>query len=84
MPADDSFNFARSACAQFVVEADGSVLLPFYIAKSADVPYSVTVVRCTFDGETLTYREHGDVLSLDVARGLYEPSLVRSARAGIS
>jgi len=77
MPADDSFNFARSACAQFVVEPDGSVLLPFYIARSADVPYRVTVARCAFDGETLTYHEHGDVLALDVARGLYEPSLVR-------
>jgi hypothetical protein len=77
LPPGDSFNFARSACAQFVVEADGSVLLPFYIARSADVPYRVTVVRCTFDGDAMTYREHGDVLALNVARGLYEPSLVR-------
>src|SRR5262249_52986822 len=57
MAAGETFNFARSACAQFVVESDGSVLLPFYIAKSADVPYRVTVVRCTFDCEVLTYRE---------------------------
>lgn len=77
MPADESFNFARSACAQFVVEPDGSVLLPFYVAESADVPYRVTVVRCAFDGDALTYREHGDILALDVARGFYEPSLVR-------
>ena len=77
MPAGESFNFARSACAQFVVEADGSVLLPFYIARSADAPYSVTVVRCTFDGDALVYRENGDVLSLNVDRGLYEPSLIR-------
>lgn len=77
MPADESFNFAHSACAQFVVEPDGSVLLPFYIAKSADVPYRVTVARCAFDGDALTYREHGDVLGLDVARGFYEPSLIR-------
>ena len=77
MPPGDRYNFARSACAQAVIEPDGSVLLPFYIAKSADVSYSATVVRCAFDGDTLTYREHGDVLSLNVARGLYEPSLVR-------
>jgi hypothetical protein len=77
MPADESFNFARSACAQSVVEADGSILLPFYIAKSADAPYGVTVARCAFDGDALTYREHGHVLALDVARGLYEPSLAR-------
>ncbi|WZO97079.1 GDSL-type esterase/lipase family protein [Isosphaeraceae bacterium EP7] len=78
MPADESFNFAHSACAQFVVEADGSVLLPFYITRSADAPFSVTAVRCTFDGDKLTYREHGDVLGLNVERGLYEPSLIRS------
>lgn len=78
MPADNAFNLARSACAQFVVEPDGTLLLPFYIGPSAEQPYSVTVVRCTFDGEALTYREHGNVLSLNVARGLYEPSLIRS------
>ena len=79
MPAGEEFNFARSACAQFVVEAGGTLLLPFYIAKSAKVPYATTVVRCSFDGETLKYKEHGDVLSLNVARGLYEPSLIRLA-----
>ncbi|WP_254053955.1 GDSL-type esterase/lipase family protein [Singulisphaera sp. GP187] len=78
MPDGESFNFARSACAQFVVEPDGSILLPFYIGRSAEVPYAVTVVRCGFDGDKLTYREHGDVLALDVARGLYEPSLIRA------
>ncbi|MGD9855908.1 MAG: GDSL-type esterase/lipase family protein [Planctomycetaceae bacterium] len=77
MPAGDEFNMARSACAQFVVEADGSVLLPYYIGPSTAVPFRTTVVRCTFDGNELKYAEHGNVLSLDVARGLYEPSLIR-------
>ena len=79
MPPGESFDFARSACAQFVVEADGSLLLPFYIGRSADEPYRVTVARCSFDGRTLAYREHGDILALDRARGLYEPSLIRHA-----
>ena len=51
---------------------DGTVLLPFYIARSAEAPFAVTVVRCTFDGDALTYREHGDVLRLDVVRGLVD------------
>ncbi len=76
MPAGDEFNMARSACAQFVVDADGTVLLPFYIGPSTAVPFSTTVVRCWFDGNDLTYQEHGNVLSLDVARGVYEPSLI--------
>lgn len=77
MPEAEMFNFARSACAQFVVEPDGTLLLPFYVGKSAKDRYATTVVRCSFDGETLEYVEHGEVLALDVARGLYEPSLVR-------
>lgn len=76
MPEDAQFNFARSACAQFVVEPDGTLLLPFYIASSEGAPYASTVVRCSFDGQNIIYLEHGDVLELDVARGLYEPSLV--------
>ena len=76
MPAGDQFNMARSACAQFVVEADGSVLLPFYIGASTAVPFSTTVVRCSFHGDELKYVEHGNVMSLDVERGLYEPSLI--------
>ncbi|MEW4568543.1 GDSL-type esterase/lipase family protein [Tautonia sp. JC769] len=79
MPDDERFNFARSACAQFVIEDDGTVLLPFYIGRSAGEPFSVTVARCSFDGETLTYREHGNILSLAEERGLYEPSLIRCA-----
>ncbi len=76
MPKIDSFNFARSACAQAVVDDDGTLLLPFYIGVDAKQPFSSTIVRCDFDGDQLSYREHGNVLSLDVKRGLYEPSLI--------
>jgi hypothetical protein len=37
----------------------------------------VTVARCRFDGERLTYLRHGDELTLNVVRGLVEPSLAR-------
>ncbi|MFT5466087.1 MAG: hypothetical protein ACI8UO_001185 [Verrucomicrobiales bacterium] len=77
MPKGEQFNFARCACAQWLVEDDGSLLLPCYIGPKVGVPFSSTVVRAKFDGEELTYVEHGDVLKLDVKRGLYEPSLVR-------
>lgn len=76
MPEEEKFNFARSACAQWLVQRDGTLLLPFYFGPSATTPYSVTVVRCSFDGDTIRYQAHGDELSLNVARGLYEPSLV--------
>ncbi|MEO1996642.1 MAG: nitrilase-related carbon-nitrogen hydrolase, partial [Planctomycetaceae bacterium] len=77
MPGDKQFNFARSACAQFVVEDDGTVLLPFYMGESARVPWSVTVARFSFDGEQLHYQRHGTVLPLRTGRGYAEPSLVK-------
>jgi len=77
MPGDPRLNFARSACAQWLTLADGSILLPFYFGPSAEQPYSVTVVRCAFDGDELTYIEHGNEVSLTqgVVRGLCEPSI---------
>ena len=77
MPDGERFNFARSACAQWIVEDDGTILFPFYIGAGTHEPFSTTVVRCRFDGEKLSYVEHGTVLDLDVKRGLYEPSIVR-------
>jgi hypothetical protein len=76
MPPDEKFNFARCGCSQWLVEPDGTLLVPIYYATSARVPASVTVVRCRFNGRKLTYLEHGTELSLDVVRGLCEPSIV--------
>jgi len=76
MPADEEFNFARNACAQWLVRADGSLLVPLYIGKSAKDRFSTTVAECHFDGTKLTFARHSNVLRLPVARGLYEPSLV--------
>jgi len=77
MPPGDVFNFARCACAQWMVAADGTVLLPCYIGAGTHKPFSSTVIRCRFDGKKLTYVEHGNVLRLNVKRGLYEPSLAK-------
>lgn len=77
MPEDEQFDFARSACAQWTIEDDGSLLLPFYIRSGNSAPFATTIVRCDFDGDTIRYREHGEVLQLDVKRGLYEPSIIK-------
>jgi hypothetical protein len=70
------FHGAMPGCVQWLIEKNGRILLPIYF-NGADSPdrYSATVLRCTFDGATLAYVEHGDELSLDVERGLCEPSL---------
>lgn len=55
---------------------DGDILLPVrYQRGVARRNYTSVVVRCGFDGHTLTYREHGSELNIPRDRGLYEPSL---------
>ena len=77
MPGDDKFNFSRNGCSQWLVKPDGTLLVPIYFAKSDGVPASVTVVHCRFDGRKLTYLKNGTEFSLDVVRGLCEPSLIQ-------
>lgn len=76
LPADEQFNFARNACSQWVVRSDGRLLVPLYVGRNSREPFSTTVAECRFDGTTLAYERHGNVLRLDLARGLYEPSLI--------
>ena len=79
MPDSKTFFNAGAGSVQRVDLPNGDILLPIYFKD--DNPkercYSVTVLRCRFDGETLRYVEHGSVLELDVPRGLAEPSLIQ-------
>ncbi|MEZ6070095.1 MAG: exo-alpha-sialidase [Pirellulales bacterium] len=75
MPADEPFADSGAGCAQRVDLADGSILLPFYF-RPPEKNSRVAVMRCTFDGQTLRYQEHGNVLTHEnETRGLHEPSL---------
>ncbi len=76
LPPEDQFNFARNACSQWVVRSDGRLLVPLYIGRNSREPFSTTLAECRFNGTTLAYERHGNVLRLDLARGLYEPSLI--------
>lgn len=73
---DSRFYNVTPGCVQWLTEDDGSVLVPIYFSPAGGVN-DVTVLRCTFDGEALTYVEHGDELSLDIVRGFVEPSLAK-------
>ncbi len=77
MPTDKKYDYACSACAQWVVEPDGTLLLPFYHGPSSKTPFSVTVVRCTFDGTDIQFENEGNTLKLNKVRGLFEPSLIK-------
>lgn len=75
MPDDPLFYNNGAGCTQRVDRPDGDILLPIYCKAEPPGPYSTTVVRARFDGDTLSYVEHGNVMALDVERGFVEPSL---------
>lgn len=78
MPDKEKFFSAGAGCAQWLCEPDGSLLIPFYFRGRTNDRmscYSATTMRCTFDGETISYVTHGDELKLDVPRGFCEPSI---------
>ena len=50
-------------------------MLPVYFKEIGTQRYSATVLRCSFDGATLKYIEHGTELSVPVERGFPEPSI---------
>ena len=77
MPDDEIFINSGAGCAQRFDLEDGTILLPISI-RPLGKNMRVTVCRCYFDGETLKYQSHGEVLELnDETRGLGEPSLTR-------
>lgn len=63
-------------CGQRVVLPDGDILLAFTFGPTS-ANRQVAGVRCAFDGETLRIKEVGPALSLEVGRGLLEPSIAQ-------
>jgi len=77
MPDNEKFYNAGAGCTQRFDLDDGTILLPISFHPSGSNSL-ITVVRCSFDGRTLQYLDHGDELSIDdKSRGLGEPSLTR-------
>lgn len=77
MPDDPKFVNSGAGCVQRIDLENGDILLPTYFKAAGAEQYSTTVMRCRFDGETLSYVENGSELSVPVKRGLYEPSVTR-------
>lgn len=66
----------NAGCHQRVDLPGGDILLPVRYRKNPKARvYTTIVARCGFDGETLTYLEHGSEFNIEVPRGLYEPSV---------
>lgn len=68
----------NAGCHQRVDLPRGDILLPIRYQKDAGKRiYTTIVARCHFDGETLTYFEHGSEHTIPTGRGLYEPSVTQ-------
>ncbi|MEZ6031890.1 MAG: glycerophosphodiester phosphodiesterase family protein [Planctomycetaceae bacterium] len=77
MPGDTRFQNCGAGSVQRFDLPDGDILLPVYFKDPQATQYSVTVCLCHFDGTDMTYVRHGSELTVDVKRGLYEPSITR-------
>jgi len=77
MPNEKCFANAGAGSVQRLDLPNGDILLPIYFKDPEKRQYSTTVCRCRFDGETLSYVKHGSELTVNVKRGLYEPSLTK-------
>ena len=82
MPKKDHAGYAITAanagCTQRVDLPDGDILLPIrYWRDPKKHNYTSIVARCRFDGQKLTYIEHGSEMTIPKGRGLYEPSLAK-------
>lgn len=79
----DEYFSAGSGCTQVVELPSGELLIPFYYKnyEQACDPWnncsSVAIMKCTFDGKDLHVIEIGNALTVDVPRGLCEPSLIK-------
>ncbi len=78
MPDEVRFENCGAGSVQRFDLPNGDILLPVYFKEPQKAQYGVTVCRCKFDGNELTYLEHGTELTIDVKRGLYEPSITKS------
>ncbi len=66
-----------SNCSQRLTLPDGDLLVPLTYGPLGQADRGVGTVRCTFDGERISVKQHGNTLRLGVKRGLLEPSLTR-------
>lgn len=74
---EEKFFLVAPGCVQWLVNDDGSLLIPVYFKGPTGSDYRVIVLHCTFDGQTLKFLKHGSELTTEGGRGFCEPSLVR-------
>lgn len=74
---EEKFFSAGAGCAQRYDEPNGDLLIPLYFHDGINPHRAATVMRCRFDGQKLTYVEHGSEHTVPSHRGCLEPSLTK-------
>ena len=81
MPDEEQYFSCGSGSGQIWELDNGELLIPVYFMSLEEsktpwhASYHAMMLRCSFDGSDIRIIESGNVLSLDVPRGLYEPSV---------
>lgn len=84
-PKGERFSMEGAGSTQRWDLPNGDILLPTYFALKGTengthyMEHASTVLRCSFDGETLRYLDHGSELTVPTGRGFVEPSITRVA-----
>ena len=76
LPNDKNYHRHGVGSTQWVVKPNGDLLIPVAHSRPGGL-WSVTVVQCKFDGETITYVRRGNEMRVSAPRGLIEPSLIQ-------
>ena len=72
----EGFEDCGNGSGQSLELENGDLLIPVYFTKPEDKGvFSSAVMRCNFDGENVSFVEMGNALTVNVGRGLYEPSI---------
>lgn len=72
----DGYEQCGNGSGQSIELENGEILIPVYYKKREEKNMYSTVLRCSFDGKNITLLEMGNSLTVNIGRGLYEPSLV--------
>lgn len=72
---DSVYTNCGNGSGQSVELENGDLLIPVYM-KLENGKLGSAVMKCAFDGEELSVIEMGNIVTCDIERGLYEPSLI--------
>ncbi len=76
LPKLKIFDYSYPGCSQWVENSDGSILIPLRMYNKELGRFSTTVLHCQYDGKSLSYIQHGNILEKERGRGLFESSLI--------